>query len=107
VFRHEDRFTHGIPDFAIHGNGVSSFLEIKYTTTGRIKFTGAQKLTLRRLHAQGMKSFLVIFSDLEGEKFIDVFSAETLEKDDDWVGKRIFKFDYDAFIRGVGMIHGL
>lgn len=101
VFRHEDRFTHGIPDFAIHGNRVSSFFEIKYTKDGKFKFTGAQQLTLKRLHSQGMRTYLVVFLDMDEGKSIELYAAG------DTIETKLSGFAYDTLINRVGVIHGL
>jgi hypothetical protein len=50
VFRHEDKFTGGIPDISVTWNDHTCWVEVKYDRPkSRAKVTGQQKLTLGRL----------------------------------------------------------
>ena len=52
VFRHEDRFTAGIPDISMTGRGATSWWEVKYLNP-RLHSYGLQELTMKRLASPG------------------------------------------------------
>lgn len=58
VFRHEDRFTHGIPDISCTGNGRTIWLEVKFGDPG---FTsrGIQEATMKTLAQFGLARYIV------------------------------------------------
>jgi hypothetical protein len=66
VLRIEDRFTSGIPDIVVVGNGVTSFWEVKYAHPN-FASRGVQELTLLRLARAGIARYLV-YSEIKGVK---------------------------------------
>lgn len=58
VIRHEDRFTHGIPDISVTGNKITTWWEVKYANPD-FKSKGIQDLTLLRLHLAGYANFII------------------------------------------------
>jgi hypothetical protein len=64
VIRHEDRFTHGIPDMSVTGNKTTSWWEVKHALSinGRepdFESKGIQELTMRRLALAGRAAYVV------------------------------------------------
>ena len=66
ILRHEDRFTHGIPDITFTGLKRTSWWEAKYATPG-FKVKGIQELKTRRLALAGL-AFFVVYWEVAGEK---------------------------------------
>lgn len=58
IIRHEDHFTHGIPDISFTGLGQTTWIEAKYANP-KIKMKGIQELTMKRLAAAGRAKFLI------------------------------------------------
>ena len=60
VIRHEDRFTHGIPDISFTGrpNRRTTWVEVKYANPG-FACKGIQELTMSRLALAGQAVFVV------------------------------------------------
>lgn len=102
VLRPEDRFTSGVPDFMLFGNAHASFLEIKFTTNGKFKYTKLQELMLRKLANEGFATYLVVFELCGGIKQTRLFRSGMLECE-----QVLFGFDYDYLVKTIGVIHGL
>lgn len=66
IIRHEDRFTHGIPDISIDGNKTCTWLEVKYANPG-FKTKGIQELTMLRL-ALASHAYFVVYWERNKEK---------------------------------------
>ena len=66
--RHEDKFTHGIPDISITGYGRTLWLEVKYFNPDLIS-KGIQELTMRRLAVAGMARY-VVYSEVTARTYI-------------------------------------
>jgi hypothetical protein len=58
ILRHEDHFTHGIPDISIDGNKKSSWWEPKYANPG-FQCKGIQELTMLRLNIATYARFII------------------------------------------------
>ncbi|MCG3774243.1 MAG: hypothetical protein JW395_1061 [Nitrospira sp.] len=58
IIRHEDLFTHGIPDMTFTGAGKTTWIEAKHATPG-FKVKGIQKHRMKRLALAGNAFFLV------------------------------------------------
>lgn len=102
VLRPEDRFTSGIPDFILFGNAHTSFLEIKFTTNGKFKYTKLQELMLRKLANQGFATYLVVFELCVGVKQTRLLMNGMPQYEHVLPG-----FDYDYLVETIGVIHGL
>ncbi len=61
IFRHEDKFTHGIPDISITANHTTVWVEVKYLA---FKAKKIQILTAMRL-ANVSHCFFAVFSEYE------------------------------------------
>lgn len=66
IFRHEDKFTHGVPDFSITGNRRTSWLEAKFANP-KFETKGIQELTMLRLAKNGI-AFYPVYSLVDGCK---------------------------------------
>lgn len=63
IFRHEDKFTAGIPDISVTHNGFTLWMEVKHVTPKKpFKSSGLQKHTARQLEKYG-KCVFVIFEE--------------------------------------------
>lgn len=63
IFRHEDKFTGGLPDIAVTWDDHTCWVEVKYDRPkSRAKVTGQQKLTLSRLMRHG-RSLLLTYEE--------------------------------------------
>lgn len=62
TFRHEDRWTSGIPDISITGNRATSWWEVKHGDP-KIVSKEIQDLTCKRLEAAGHACYHIIFRD--------------------------------------------
>jgi hypothetical protein len=58
VFRHEDKFTHGIPDMSVTFNRGVSWWEAKYATPKFVS-RGIQELTMLRLNRASFARYVV------------------------------------------------
>jgi len=58
VFKHADRFTHGVPDISMTGNSVTSWWELKVADP-EFDSPGIQELTMIRLAAGGCARYLI------------------------------------------------
>jgi len=67
IIRHEDRFTHGIPDISATGEGVTSWIEVKHANP-RFKTKGIQELTMLRLSRAGLAFFVVYWEQDKHQK---------------------------------------
>ena len=77
VFKHADLVTAGIPDISVTWSGWTSWLEVKYANPS-FEVTGIQKLTMRRLAAQGLAWFIIYESKLFRETTFGDSSNHTL-----------------------------
>jgi hypothetical protein len=69
VFKHADRFTHGVPDFSVSGHGIVSWWEVKYADPG-FESPGIQELTMIRLHAATKgRAHYIIFAEPQPPRF--------------------------------------
>lgn len=69
IFRHEDKFTGGIPDISVTWNDHTCWVEVKYDRPkSRAKVTGQQKLTLARLSRHGRAVLLTYVEDRAHDK---------------------------------------
>ena len=69
IFRHEDKFTGGIPDISVTWNDRTCWVEVKYDRPkSRAKVTGQQKLTLNRLARHGRALLLTYVEDKDYNK---------------------------------------
>lgn len=62
VFRHEDRFTHGIPDISITLHHATTWLEVKFANPS-FNSRGIQELTLLRLALVGTARYVIYHQD--------------------------------------------
>jgi len=68
IFRHEDRFTAGIPDLSVTYSDRTVWIEVKYSRPGkRAKISGAQRLILSRLMKHG-RVLLLTYDDQDGSQ---------------------------------------
>jgi hypothetical protein len=84
IFRHEDKYSAGIPDISLTDNGFTLWIEVKHVTPKKpFKSTGLQTHTAQRLENRGRCVF-VIFEETKEEhqltvimfpKFIDKFNT--------------------------------
>lgn len=58
VMRHEDRFTHGIPDISVTLNGIGSWYEVKFANP-KFQSKGIQELTMLRLAVTSTARYIV------------------------------------------------
>lgn len=58
VIRHEDRFTHGIPDITFTGMKLTTWIEVKHATPG-FQSKGIQELTMLRLGVASSAYYVV------------------------------------------------
>ena len=58
VIRHEDRFTHGLPDISVTGNRITSWWECKLANPN-FSSKGIQELTMLRLMRSGFAFYIV------------------------------------------------
>lgn len=66
IFRHEDRFTAGIPDLSVTYADRTVWVEVKYSRPGKsAKVSGAQRLILSRLMKHG-RMLLLTYDDRDG-----------------------------------------
>jgi hypothetical protein len=73
IFRHEDKFTGGIPDISITWAGRTCWVEVKYDRPkSRAMVTGQQKLTLKRLRRHGRALLLTYTEDKNHDKFTSI-----------------------------------
>lgn len=64
IYRHEDKFSGGIPDLSVTWSGVTSWIEVKYEKNGRpSRPTELQRLALRALSGAGAPTFLLTYRD--------------------------------------------
>lgn len=58
VYRHEDKFSGGVPDLSVTWGGVTSWIEVKYEKNGLTLsiFAGANFLTMRRSEHTGQSA---------------------------------------------------
>jgi hypothetical protein len=60
VIRHEDRFTHGIPDTSVTGRKKTSWWEAKYANP-HFQSKGIQELTMLRLGVAGFAFYVLYY----------------------------------------------
>lgn len=64
VFRHEDRFTGGVPDLSLTWSGHTVWIEVKYSRPGRkSKLSPLQARTLAKLRAAGALAYCLTYVD--------------------------------------------
>jgi hypothetical protein len=85
VFRIEDRFTHGIPDFIIPTPRPSTlYIEVKYMNP-YYRGKGIQELTMNRLALQGHPAFYVIYYERDDVKRTYIVDPRDIGKGvDEW-----------------------
>jgi hypothetical protein len=72
VFRHEDKFTGGIPDLSVTWNGRTVWIEVKRAGE---PVTALQRVTLARIRAQRVPAFLLRYWGTS-VRCVDVLVAE-------------------------------
>lgn len=72
LFRHEDKFTSGIPDISITGFAKTSWFEVKHATPD-FDSPGIQELTMLRLAAAGFHARYIIFTEDKNGDFKKTF----------------------------------
>lgn len=60
IWKINDRFTHGIPDIIVSGNGRTSHWEVKHADPD-FQSDGIQELTMKRLAHTGVPAHYLIF----------------------------------------------
>jgi hypothetical protein len=78
TIRHEDRFTHGIPDISVTGNKRTTWIEVKYADPN-FHFKGIQVKTLQDLARAGFAFFLVYYDGPAG-KLTFIVKPSDIEK---------------------------
>ena len=68
TIRHEDRFTHGIPDITVTGNKKTLWSEVKLAKPD-FKSKGIQDLTMLRLRDKGYAIYVVYQEATDGNKY--------------------------------------
>lgn len=58
VFKHADRFTHGVPDISSTGSGKTTWWEVKHADP-TFDSPGIQELTMKRLDAAGYARYII------------------------------------------------
>lgn len=58
VFKHTDRFRHGVPDMSITGNNYTTWWEVKYADP-TFDSTGIQELTMKRLDSAAFARYII------------------------------------------------
>jgi len=67
VIRHEDKFTHGVPDLSITGCGHTSWWEAKYANPS-LDLSGIQNLMMLRLETRGCARFIFFYDGALGQR---------------------------------------
>lgn len=79
IERHEDRFTHGIPDICITGNHKNTRWEAKHANPG-FKVKGVQELTMSRLDLANHARFIVYY-EKDGNRFTYIVHPKEIGHD--------------------------
>jgi hypothetical protein len=83
VLRHEDHFTHGIPDISVTGNKRTSWIEVKHATPS-FKSKGIQELTMLKLARSGIAFYVVYWQKKEQKRTYLVQANEIMFSSDTW-----------------------
>lgn len=83
IIRHEDVFTHGIPDISITGNKRISWLEVKLATP-KFKSKGIQELTMLRLASAGIAWYPVYYEVGDVRRVYRVHPSEIGKPIEEW-----------------------
>lgn len=103
IFRHEDKFSAGVPDVSITWGGVTTWWEVKFEPLGQTsRPTKLQLYTLERLAKQGHAG-LILYRERkrEGGKNSHVWLADN---DQDTV-KTIPGYDHGTVARLINKVH--
>lgn len=104
VFRHEDHFTHGLPDISVTGNGRTSWIEAKYANPS-FKSKGIQNLNMRRLAKAGIAFYVVFWYNVKVGKRTYVVSPENLDDPPETWDIYVEGFDYKWLVEVVKQTH--
>jgi len=83
VFRHEDKFTHGIPDMSVTYNGHISWWEAKYADP-KFASRGIQELTMLRLNRAAHARYVVYWEQKHDKRTYIVEPAHIGQSVDLW-----------------------
>jgi hypothetical protein len=96
VFRHEDHFTHGQPDFSVTGYGRTLWMEAKFGD--KFKTKGIQTLNLQKLEKSGLAIYVVFWYSVKtGKRTIIVSPSKIDDPMESW-SDYVAGFDYDWLI---------
>lgn len=99
IFKHADRFRHGVPDVSITADGVTSWWEAKWANP-TFDSPGIQQLTMKRLAAH-TPAYYVIFC---ASRQLYIVSPEHL---DQWRDATLYyhEFDFDWLAAKIRELH--
>ena|SRR3990167_5265793 len=83
IIRHEAGLTHGIPDFSVTGDNVTSWIEVKHATPN-FKSKGIQELTMNRLALAGHAFYVVYWEDPAFQATYIVLPPDIGRPPEDW-----------------------
>jgi hypothetical protein len=105
--RHEDRFTGGVPDLSVVGDGLTSWWEFKYAAP-RLISNELQDLQLKRLfHANGGRALYIVYANFQGEKSTHILTPAQYASPD-WYADSLFifgGFDHEKVIYTIQSVH--
>jgi hypothetical protein len=85
VLRHEDQFTHGIPDISVTLKGTTSWYEAKYVREKkRVYSRGIQRMTMEKLNEQGVARY-ILWVEEEGKKFTFIVEPTDLDHPEKYI----------------------
>lgn len=100
VIRHEDRFTHGIPDLSITYKKRTFWLEVKYADP-KFSTKGIQELTMMRLALAGFAYFIIYYEKGKEKRTFIVHPKDIGKSFDELLTccPNTDEFDHDYVIR--------
>jgi hypothetical protein len=110
IFRHEDRFTAGVPDLSVTWRGTTSWVEVKYSRRGRrSRPTALQARALRRLAAAGAPAYLLEYREEGGGRITTLDVVDDLGVTSSPVEARTMgaQFDHGCVARALALEHSV
>lgn len=102
IFRHEDIFTHGIPDISATGNKKTTWIEVKMGPGFKSK--GIQEFKLQRLAHAGHAWYVVFWEDKKG-RMTYIVAPHLIGKDRSEWQDSAEGFNYDFIIQFLKKVH--
>lgn len=103
VIRHEDHFTHGIPDISVTGNKKTLWIEIKFANPN-FKSKGIQEVTMLRLSARGHAFYVIYRQTKEKEEYTYVVDPKEIGSDiNSWINY-VPNFDHAWVIENIKFV---